>query len=466
MKTIKIGSWIFALIIPVTLMGQGKFIPEDDLYYKRGEENPIVQQKQKEKPKANTLVVTGAKKIVITSGERNVDEYNRRGNPIGREEAYNDSIPPRDSVVMNEEEGEYINGFNGSQSDFEYAERIRRFHNPRFTIHISDPAYTEIYFLNNNDWNVYTDGSYAWVTPTWTNRYYWDYMWTPYSYRPYWQFGWYGSSWSMGWGSGWYDPWYYGGYYPYYGYGNWGYPYGYYGGYPYGYYGGYYGGYHHNWGYSNPGYTRYDNGRRPTTDAYGSRSSRYGGRSNNVTTRSTDSYENSNYNRGRSGRYTTVPSTRSGSDSYYSTGTRSGGRSDRYSQPGSNENNVRSTGGQSRENTYRNGSGTSGGRGTRYYNEDSYTPSSGSRTNYSTGSSDNPGTTRSSGYSGGRSSSYSSGSNETRSSSYSTPSSGSSSGSYNSGRSSSSGSNSSGSSSSGSSSGGGRSSSGGGGGRR
>ena len=47
--------------------------------------------------------------------------------------------------------GYYLNGFEGSQSDLEYAERIRRFHNPKFTIHISDPAYTDIYFLDPTD---------------------------------------------------------------------------------------------------------------------------------------------------------------------------------------------------------------------------------------------------------------------------------------------------------------------------
>lgn len=436
MKTLKTGSWIFALMIPFTLMGQGKLVPEDDLYYKRGEENPIVEKKQKEIPKSNTLVVKGAKNIVLTSDERDIDEYNRRSGTADLNEAYLDTTGITDSLYTNEN-GEYVEGFKGSESDYEYAERIRRFHNPKLTIHITDPAYTQIILLDENDWNVYTDGTY-----------YWDYMRTPYSYyRPYWG-GWYGSSW--GWG-GWYDPWYYNGWYDPWYYGGY-YSYGYCG-YPYGYYGGYYGGYnHHNWGYSYPGNKRYDNGRRPTSSAYGSRDSRYGGRNYNSTTRSSVGTNSSGYSGGRSSRYTTVPSTRS-TDSYNSTGTRSGGRSERYSQPAGS--NVRS-GSYDRSN-----SGTyNSGRSVRSSNGGTYTPSSGSRTNYSTGSSDNQ-VNRSSGNSS-RSSNYNSGGNTRSSSSYSTPSysspssSGSSSG----------GGRSSGSGSSGSSGGGGRSSSGGGGGRR
>ncbi len=132
-------------------------------------------------------------------------------------------------------EGEYLNGFVGSDSDLEYANRIARFHNPKFAIHISDPGYTDIYFLDDDSWNVYIDGSYAYVTPTWTNPYYFDYMYSPVFYNPwawrynpygYWgsYYSWYGYNWgwSVGWNYGWYNPWYdpyyYGWYNPYYPY--------------------------------------------------------------------------------------------------------------------------------------------------------------------------------------------------------------------------------------------------------
>ncbi|MGI5975143.1 MAG: hypothetical protein ACOX7E_05295 [Paludibacter sp.] len=160
----------------------------------------------------------------------------------------NDSIAMAETTDTDQEEGYYLDGFEGGEMEYEYAERIRRFHNPKFSIHISDPQYMDIYFLDDSKWNVYIDGSYAWVTPTWTNPYWFNYYWAPYSYsswywrtNPYAYHSWYYSNpWTYGL-YGWtgYSPWYYGYY-------DWGYPY--YGGY-YGYYGGYYGHYYGGWGY-------------------------------------------------------------------------------------------------------------------------------------------------------------------------------------------------------------------------
>jgi len=160
----------------------------------------------------------------------------------------NDSIAMAETTDTDQEEGYYLDGFEGGEMEYEYAERIRRFHNPKFSIHISDPQYMDIYFLGDSKWNVYIDGSYAWVTPTWTNPYWFNYYWAPYSYsswywrtNPYAYHSWYYSNpWTYGL-YGWtgYSPWYYGYY-------DWGYPY--YGGY-YGYYGGYYGHYYGGWGY-------------------------------------------------------------------------------------------------------------------------------------------------------------------------------------------------------------------------
>lgn len=172
-----------------------------------------------------------------------------------------------------DEEGYYLNGFKGSESDLEYAERIRRFHNPRYAIHIGDPRYNDIYFMDSYDWNVYVDGSYAYVTPTWTNPYWWNYSISPYSswgfgYSPYYSWGsyynpWYSSYW--GWDSG-----YYGGYY------GWGYPYSYgsyYGwGYPYD-YGGYYGwNYPYYGGWYHGGNSSYSDQTARSNRSYGSRS--------------------------------------------------------------------------------------------------------------------------------------------------------------------------------------------------
>lgn len=153
----------------------------------------------------------------------------------------------------NEDEG-WVNGFNGSVADYEYATRIIRFHSPRFAVHISSPYYWDIvYGLDSFNWNVYVDGSYAWAFPTFSNSLWWDWTFS----RPYWGYGAYPYGFYSGyWGI--YNPYYYGGWY-----GGWYNPY---------YWGG--PGYHHHrpyygWG-SRPSY--YDN-RRPVSGAYGSRHS-------------------------------------------------------------------------------------------------------------------------------------------------------------------------------------------------
>ena len=129
------------------------------------------------------------------------------------------------------ERGEWVNGFEGSQDDYEYAMRIVRFRNPRYAIPVSSPLYWDVvYGLPSWDWNVYDDGLYAYVFPTYTNRLWWDWRWN----YPY------GASWGFSWG--WSSPWYYN---------SWYYP-GYWGG---GYWGGYWGYHHHHHHHYYPHYS-------------------------------------------------------------------------------------------------------------------------------------------------------------------------------------------------------------------
>lgn len=215
MRIKKLSSVLIFLGLSVVAFGQ-KYVPEDDLYYQPKEKNPIVEKKKQEKAKTKetsvyrqsvtTTVTTTAKQ---SDYDREVDAYNRRYSS----EFTGDTVPSitleeltRQTQKNNSDDydnnsGYYLNGFEGTQSDLEYAERIRRFHNPKFTIHISDPAYTDVYFLNPTDWNIYIDNSYAYVTPTWTNPWYWNYMWAPYSYTGLswrWNMGF--GSWGFSWG--------------------------------------------------------------------------------------------------------------------------------------------------------------------------------------------------------------------------------------------------------------------------
>lgn len=232
MKT-TISLIVFLTCLTIYLHGQAI---ADDVYFKPSDPQEITQRTSVKSQKPNYK--NGAKEIIYLDSRSNKDLV------VTNDSIYilaemNDSIAIAEgSEEEYDKEGYYLNDFNGSSSDLEYAERIRRFHNPKFTIHISDPQYNDIYFLDDYNWNVYIDGSYAWVTPTWTNPFWDNYFWRPYSYSSwYWRNNWYSP---FSYYSSWYgNPWYGGGYYGNY-YGGWG-----------GYYGGYYGGYH---GWGNPYY--------------------------------------------------------------------------------------------------------------------------------------------------------------------------------------------------------------------
>lgn len=155
-----------------------------------------------ETDKTPTTVYTAPGSTVVVkdvSGEvRDVDEYNRRY--TSRDNTFS---MENDTLYIEEkpynERGEWVNGFEGSQSDYEYAMRIVRFRNPRYAIPVSSPLYWEVvYALPSWEWNVYDDGFYAYAFPTYTNRLWWD-----------WRF-----NYSWGWRSSWYyDSWYGPGYY-------------------------------------------------------------------------------------------------------------------------------------------------------------------------------------------------------------------------------------------------------------
>lgn len=298
------------LLVPLVGMSQNKAALIDDIYFKPSDaKNTEIISKSKQTPNYKN----GAKEIIYIERESN--------KPIIIRDTVYVLAQANDSTEYYEEEGEYLNEFKGSQSDLEYAERIRRFHNPKYTIHISDPGYTDIYFLDSYDWNVYVDGSYAWVTPTWTNPYWWNYNYSPYSYSSwYWRNSIYSpySSW-------YYNPWnnFYGGYYGYgyggyYGYGSY-YGYGGYYGYPY--YNDYWGG-----GYYSSSKPKHNEADRRGVSNYSGTGSRMGGTAQSAPSSVTNSGYNASSSRNP---YTTVTGTgtRSGSSNPAVSGTRTGSSS-------------------------------------------------------------------------------------------------------------------------------------------
>jgi hypothetical protein len=181
---------------------------DDDLYFVPSKKKTITKTevvKQVQAVKPTTVVVQPTVVVKDVKGNvRDVDEYNRRY--TSRENTFS---MDNDTLYIEEkpynEQGEWVNGFDGSQDDYEYAMRIVRFRNPRYAIPVSSPLYWDVVYgaYPSWDWNVYDDGLYAYVFPTYTNRLWWDWRWD--------SFGW-GWGWHSPWYSAWYGPGYWGGY--------------------------------------------------------------------------------------------------------------------------------------------------------------------------------------------------------------------------------------------------------------
>ena len=228
---------LLALCLPGVLSAQSI---DDDLYYVPSKKKEEKVEKKKT-PAADAVVVKtnapttvyaspGNTTIVVKDRKgniRDVDEYNRRYDSKNYEFSQENDTLYIDEKEYDGLDGEWVNGFDGSEDDYEYATRIIRFRNPRYAISISSPLYWDVvYGLNSWDWNVYTDGLYAYAFPTFTNRLWWDWRYNSYGWGgyPYYGWGWnswYGPGWGFGWSVGW-GGWY-GGYWGgWWDYGFWG----------------------------------------------------------------------------------------------------------------------------------------------------------------------------------------------------------------------------------------------------
>lgn len=166
---------------------------DDDAYYhpKLAKKHSLSLNLKEDKP------VEVAKVQPAGLATRDVDEYNRRG--------IADKASSSDSVLISAEE----------YQEFQYSERIRRFHDADFTTHITDDGYMNIYleegaevtiFYDDNRWDDYY--YHAWMSPWAYDMYYrpyWTYNYHYYTYDYHWHR--YHHDWYY-WGG--YDPWYYG----------------------------------------------------------------------------------------------------------------------------------------------------------------------------------------------------------------------------------------------------------------
>lgn len=125
-------------------------------------------------------------------------------------------------IYYNEETGYWVGGFDGSEMDRDYAERLIRFHGPFTRIPYWSSLYDQFVYFDDPNWNVYVDGNYAYVFPTWSNpwydRYRYDRWNTPwhfsFGYSSFWGDPFYYGYYGIGWYDPFYSPFYYG--WPYY----------------------------------------------------------------------------------------------------------------------------------------------------------------------------------------------------------------------------------------------------------
>lgn len=221
------------------------FVPKKKTKTERSTEKSAVSEVEEVvSDQAETLSVAAEPTRLLEIDE---DAYNRRGSYLTEQgEAVSDFTMDDDGFVLITEEGDtmwmntdtlrlarvadddgWIGGFDGSDSDYEYAMRIVRFRNPRYAIPVSSPLYWDVVYGNalwpSWEWNIYDDGVYAYVFPTSSNWYYWDYMMSyPYGWSHHWTYPYgyhYGHHWNYHcgyhYGHMWYDPWYHPHFYGY-----------------------------------------------------------------------------------------------------------------------------------------------------------------------------------------------------------------------------------------------------------
>ncbi|MCD8292259.1 MAG: hypothetical protein LUC23_00635, partial [Prevotellaceae bacterium] len=196
---------IVTLCLPWTLTAQST---DDDLYFTPSKKkvtvteqnvNPAetetaIDEEETALPPSDYTPTDNVSTIVVrdrNGNVRDVDEYNRRYDNINSNFSVQNDTLYIDDKGYSDVPGEWVNGFDGSDDDYEYAMRIIRFRNPRYAISISSPLYWDVvygYGFNSWDWNVYTDGLYAYVFPTFTNRLWWDWRFNSYGLwgYPYW----------------------------------------------------------------------------------------------------------------------------------------------------------------------------------------------------------------------------------------------------------------------------------------
>ena len=131
MKTKKFALLIILSMLVTGFAGADSYIVEDDIYYNPNDKNPVVEKKEKEAQKELQEKAAVKKTLMATSDNhfRDVDEYNRRGESSDmtlEDIAANQKEDYVEYNVVDEngDDGYYLNGFNGSDSDYPWLKNL------------------------------------------------------------------------------------------------------------------------------------------------------------------------------------------------------------------------------------------------------------------------------------------------------------------------------------------------------
>ena len=182
MKTIKL--LLSGLLLLTPFLGNSQ--EWDDIYANPDQQTTKIVQKKKPEKKQKIVVIQGnASNVTVEANGRNIDEYNRRsGN--------------QDIETGQANSNEY--------TDYEYTDRIVKYHDPESSVRITGADEVTIYVGDDLYSDYYENRGYNYnMNMGWGGFYPWYNSWySPFSY------GW-NSPWQYGYGyGGFYDPWSYG----------------------------------------------------------------------------------------------------------------------------------------------------------------------------------------------------------------------------------------------------------------
>lgn len=190
------------LMLSISIYAQ-RSVFEDDIYYTPKTSKGVAKEVTKVETTTTTTVVPTTTTTSSSYNNMDVDAYNRRYSSdysiIGSEqEPIQQSTTTTTTTTT---QTYYVNGVGGDV--MEYAERIRRFHNPEIGLYVVDPEYNNIYLIED-DYTPYISSINIITTP-WVNP--WSVAYNSWYYNSWRYNSWYYNSWYY---NPWrYDPWYY-----------------------------------------------------------------------------------------------------------------------------------------------------------------------------------------------------------------------------------------------------------------